>query len=109
LQEKGNLEINHKIKMEERKLMIAQRKLESIRILEALFERIKLKEALSNRTNKNKIQIKENNKKLDTIDLRNKLINRYKSAQEEILEKQKCKLAQVKGRTGLLALLKEKK
>lgn len=35
-------QVNLKIRNEERKLLIAQRKLESIRLLEALFERIKV-------------------------------------------------------------------
>ena len=42
IQEKGQIEISQKIRIEERKLMIAQRKLESIRILEKLFDRIKV-------------------------------------------------------------------
>lgn len=42
IQEKGSIEISQKIRVEERKLMIAQRKLESIRILEQLFSRIKV-------------------------------------------------------------------
>jgi len=37
---RGEVEISQKIRVEERKLMIAQRKLESIRILEQLFDRI---------------------------------------------------------------------
>lgn len=44
IQEKGQIEISQKIRVEERKLMIAQRKLESIRILEKLFDRIKVRE-----------------------------------------------------------------
>lgn len=36
------MEISQKIRVEERKLMIAQRKLESIRTLEKLFERIQV-------------------------------------------------------------------
>lgn len=42
IQEKGQIEISQKIRIEERKLMIAQRKLESIRILEKLFDRMKV-------------------------------------------------------------------
>lgn len=42
IQERGQVEISQKIRMEERKLMIAQRKLESIRILEQVFERIQV-------------------------------------------------------------------
>lgn len=43
IQERGQVEISQKIRMEERKLMIAQRKLESIRILEQVFERIQVR------------------------------------------------------------------
>lgn len=35
-------QLNSKIKSEEKKLLIAQRKLESIRLLESLFERVKV-------------------------------------------------------------------
>lgn len=35
--------MNYKIAVEERKLLIAQRKLESIRLLDDLFERVKVK------------------------------------------------------------------
>lgn len=42
IQERGQVEISQKIRLEERKLMIAQRKLESIRTLEKLFERIQV-------------------------------------------------------------------
>lgn len=43
LREKEQHEISSKIRSEEKKLLIAQRKLESIRVLEALFDRIKVK------------------------------------------------------------------
>lgn len=42
IREKEELEISSKIRSEEKKLLAAQRKLESIRILEVLFERIKV-------------------------------------------------------------------
>lgn len=42
LRSKEQVEISSKIRAEEKKLMLAQRKLESIRVLEALFERIKV-------------------------------------------------------------------
>lgn len=42
LREKEQHEISHKIQSEEKKLLIAQRKLESIRVLEALYDRIKV-------------------------------------------------------------------
>ena len=40
--EKDDEKMSKKIAMEERKLLIAQRKLESIRLLDALFDRIKV-------------------------------------------------------------------
>lgn len=42
LREKEEHEMTSKIRSEEKKLLIAQRKLESIRVLEALFDRIKV-------------------------------------------------------------------
>lgn len=42
IREAEQQQISSKIKSEEKKLLIAQRKLESIRLLEALFERIKV-------------------------------------------------------------------
>lgn len=44
LREKEQQEMSSKIRSEEKKLLIAQRKLESIRVLEALFDRIKVLE-----------------------------------------------------------------
>lgn len=49
IQERGQVEISQKIRIEERKLMIAQRKLESIRILEQVFERIQVSWAIVKR------------------------------------------------------------
>lgn len=42
LREQEQQQLNTKIRTEEKKLLIAQRKLESIRVLEALFDRIKV-------------------------------------------------------------------
>lgn len=42
LKEKETEEMNIKIAVEEKKLLIAQRKLESIRLLDELFERVKV-------------------------------------------------------------------
>lgn len=42
LKKKETEEISHKIALEEKKLLITQRKLESIRLLEELFNRIKV-------------------------------------------------------------------
>lgn len=49
LRQKEQFEISHKIRAEEKKLLIAQRKLESIRLLEALYDRIKVSECLFNK------------------------------------------------------------
>lgn len=43
IREREQHEISSKIRSEEKKLLIAQRKLESIRVLEALFDRIKVR------------------------------------------------------------------
>jgi len=48
IREKEQQEITSKIRSEEKKLLIAQRKLESFRLLEALFERIKVSLKLFN-------------------------------------------------------------
>lgn len=45
IREQERQQLNSKIRSEEKKLLIAQRKLESIRVLEALFERIKVSES----------------------------------------------------------------
>lgn len=42
IREQEQLQLDSKIRSEEKKLLIAQRKLESIRVLEALFDRIKV-------------------------------------------------------------------
>lgn len=42
IREQEQQQLNSKIRSEEKKLLIAQRKLESIRVLEALFDRIKV-------------------------------------------------------------------
>ncbi|XP_037924253.1 A-kinase anchor protein 17B isoform X3 [Hermetia illucens] len=104
IHEKGQWDLTNKIRAEERKLMIAQRKLESLRLFEALFDRIKQKE-LSSKQADTSTKIK----KLETNDLRNKLASKYKTAQEELLNKQRSKVKEVKGRTGLLPLIDKNK
>lgn len=42
IREQEQQQLDSKIRTEEKKLLIAQRKLESIRVLEALFDRIKV-------------------------------------------------------------------
>lgn len=46
LREQEQQQLSSKIRSEEKKLLIAQRKLESIRVLEALFDRIKVKKKM---------------------------------------------------------------
>lgn len=47
IREQEQHQLNSKIRSEEKKLLIAQRKLESIRVLEALFDRIKVRIIIS--------------------------------------------------------------
>ncbi|KAJ4445922.1 hypothetical protein ANN_12608 [Periplaneta americana] len=95
MKEKEAREMNLKIAIEERKLLIAQRKLESIRLLDELFERVKDKDKI----NKDKLQDKER-------ELRNKLVKKYKSVQEQQLEEQREKLLQtIEGKNKLRSVL----
>lgn len=98
--------MNYKIAVEERKLLIAQRKLESIRLLDELFERVKVlrlqetrKEiaCASKQTNQEKDEKEDMEKK--ERELRSKLMRKYKSMQELQLKGQQEKLRQtVEGR-----------
>ncbi|XP_011208323.2 A-kinase anchor protein 17A isoform X2 [Bactrocera dorsalis] len=97
IQEKGQVEISQKIRIEERKLMIAQRKLESIRILEELFDRIKLK----HEGKYSKLGVESNK-----MDLRDRLVEKYKMATEKLLTEQKKKVEEIKTKTPLMGLLK---
>lgn len=126
LREKEQQEMTSKIRSEEKKLLIAQRKLESIRVLEALFDRIKvwilssstfhrflntflfISETIQlNASHKIKVEgskvPKYKSGQLGTIDLRNKLMNRFKSTQEIELERQKNRVKKVRN-TGILGL-----
>ncbi|PSN37749.1 hypothetical protein C0J52_22720 [Blattella germanica] len=128
LKEKETEEMNKKIAIEEKKLLIAQRKLESIRLLDELFERVKVnkqkellkkKEDTERKNVKNKQrkedkgkkkQEKERNKKDKLYDvereLRNKLVKKYKTAQEQQLEEQREKLLQtIEGKNKLRSVL----
>ncbi|XP_069695440.1 A-kinase anchor protein 17A [Periplaneta americana] len=130
MKEKEAREMNLKIAIEERKLLIAQRKLESIRLLDELFERVKANKqkelgAKKEDTTEKKV-IKEKQKKDDKIlkkkqdkdkinkdklqdkerELRNKLVKKYKSVQEQQLEEQREKLLQtIEGKNKLRSVL----
>ncbi|XP_055923978.1 A-kinase anchor protein 17A isoform X2 [Eupeodes corollae] len=99
LEEKGQIELSRKIRLEEKKLLIVRRKLESIRVLEALFERLKVKD----------LQEKGKSISHTSVDLRQRLVDKYKSATEKLLDEQKRKVESEKIQTGLLGLLKSRK
>ncbi|XP_059611554.1 A-kinase anchor protein 17A [Phlebotomus argentipes] len=112
LREKEEVELNAKIRAEEKKLLETQRKLESIRLLDALFERIKLKSSemveLKKEEEKGSSKKKEKSKKLENLpenDLRKKLVSRYKNTHEEELEKRREKLKKVRDDVILQDLL----
>ncbi|KPU80470.1 uncharacterized protein Dana_GF18655, isoform C [Drosophila ananassae] len=99
IQERGQVEISQKIRLEERKLMIAQRKLESIRTLEKLFERIQFKQ----KDKKNRA------KHDDAKDIqRERLVEKYKAATEKLVCDQRKIVQDIKSNTPLLGLLKSK-
>lgn len=96
LKEKECMDFQSKIIAEEKKLLQAQRKLESIRLLEALFARIQLK-------TKNTVQV--NDRKADVKpprDLRDKLVTKYKNAHEGEFKKRMDKVR--KAREGKVIL-----
>ncbi|XP_033166974.1 A-kinase anchor protein 17A isoform X1 [Drosophila mauritiana] len=99
IQERGQVEISQKIRIEERKLMIAQRKLESIRTLEKLFERIQLKQRDKNRRAK-----QDDDKDIQ----RGRLVEKYKAATEKLVCDQRKIVQEIKSNTPLLGLLKSK-
>ncbi|KAL9872867.1 A-kinase anchor protein 17A isoform 1-T1 [Glossina fuscipes fuscipes] len=105
IQEKSQIEISQKIRVEERKLMIAQRKLESIRILEQLFDRMKLKHLAKYGTSTSRKYQLEQQK--DTM--RERLVEKYKTATEKLLMEQKRKVEDIRNKTPLMGLLKSKK
>ncbi|XP_023172925.1 A-kinase anchor protein 17A isoform X2 [Drosophila hydei] len=99
IQERGQVEISQKIRIEERKLMIAQRKLESIRILEQVFERIQLKQK----------EKKQRGNHDEVKDLqRGRLVEKYKSATEKLVCDQRKIVQEIKSNTPLMGLLKSK-
>ncbi|KAL7729563.1 hypothetical protein ACLKA6_007850 [Drosophila palustris] len=99
IQERGQVEISQKIRIEERKLMIAQRKLESIRILEQVFERIQLKQ-------KEKSHRAHHDESKDLQ--RGRLVEKYKSATEKLVCDQRKIVQDIKSNTPLMGLLKSK-
>ncbi|XP_016989106.1 A-kinase anchor protein 17A isoform X2 [Drosophila rhopaloa] len=99
IQERGQVEISQKIRIEERKLMIAQRKLESIRTLEKLFERIQMKQKDKNRRAKQD-EVKDIQ--------RGRLVEKYKAATEKLVCDQRKIVQDIKSNTPLMGLLKSK-
>ncbi|XP_052835567.1 A-kinase anchor protein 17A isoform X2 [Drosophila gunungcola] len=99
IQERGQVEISQKIRIEERKLMIAQRKLESIRTLEKLFERIQLKQK-----DKNRRAMQDEVKDIQ----RGRLVEKYKAATEKLVCDQRKIVQDIKSNTPLMGLLKSK-
>ncbi|KAH8288935.1 hypothetical protein KR054_012442 [Drosophila jambulina] len=97
IQERGQVEISQKIRVEERKLMIAQRKLESIRTLEKLFERIQLKQKDKHRRAK-----QDEAKDIQ----RGRLVEKYKAATEKLVCDQRKIVQDIKSNTPLMGLLK---
>merc|ERR1712150_66063 len=91
----GEEEMAEKIGIEERKLLIAQRKLESIRVLDELLERVKA-------NSKPKDIKKEGRKKASESltakekEIREKLVLKLKSKAEGDLSKQKIKVTRAK-------------
>lgn len=88
LKERECLDFQSKIAEEEKKLLVAQRKLESIRLLEALFVRIQMKTKPENSA--------------PTLDLRDKLLTKYKKAQHGEFKKRQDKVR--KARAGNVIL-----
>ncbi|XP_030245667.1 A-kinase anchor protein 17A [Drosophila navojoa] len=99
IQERGQVEISQKIRVEERKLIIAQRKLESIRILEQVFERIQLKQ-------REKKQRGHHDEEKDLQ--RGRLVEKYKCATEKLVCDQRKIVQEIKTNTPLMGLLKSK-
>nr|CAD7396227.1 unnamed protein product [Timema cristinae] len=116
-------EMNEKIAIEERKLLIAQRKLESIRLLDELFERVKEvvkqrgtgkrdntltkpvpvenKEAAKLRKKEERARAKRERLQDKERQLRDKLVHKYKCAQERTMYTQREKLRFTKLRSVL--------
>lgn len=97
LRDKETMDFQSKIVAEEKKLLQAQRKLESIRLLEALFARIQMKtKATVSATGDRKAEKKA------PMDLRDKLVTKYKNAHEGEFKKRMDKVQ--KAREGKVIL-----
>lgn len=102
LREKESTELNSKIRAEEKKLLLAQRKLEGIRLLEALFDRIKTKEqkemlvVKTEKEEKDKKSTLALKKSHDNFDLRDKLMDKYKNSSEKEYKKMQDRLQKAK-------------
>lgn len=98
LKEKECLDYQSKIVEEEKKLLLAQRKLESIRLLEALFARIQLKAKSAGVASEPARQVTNKPPR----DLREKLLTKYKNAHQGEMEKRQDKVR--KAREGKVIL-----
>ncbi|XP_050089369.1 A-kinase anchor protein 17A [Anopheles aquasalis] len=98
LRQKESDEISLKIRLEEKKLLEAQRKLESIRLLDALFERMKMKQSLEKGKQRSSLLSSdgEDNVSISSASGRQKKANKLKLAQEKELEKMRLRLKQAK-------------
>lgn len=101
LKEKECQDYQSKIVEEEKKLLKAQRKLEAIRLLEALIARIKIKAEGPGGASKSATKQTETGKKAPH-DLRNKLLTKYKNAHEGDVQKRRDKIQ--KARAGQVIL-----
>lgn len=124
--------MNIKIAIEERKLLMAQRKLESIRLLDELFERVKidtqkevtkqkekeLETQLSKVKQKKEAKLRKKEEKelkkkeklvLKEKQLRKKLVKKIKSAQEQQMEERRERLRKtIEGKIQMKSVLKAK-
>lgn len=124
LKKKEAEQINIKIAIEERKLLMAQRKLESIRLLDELFERVKqeklkelakkkhdAKEDKSGKGKKKDEKVKKKDEKLKKKqkEMRKKLVKKIKTAQEQQMEERREKLLRtIEGKNKLKSILRTK-
>ncbi|XP_049538323.1 A-kinase anchor protein 17A-like [Anopheles darlingi] len=107
LRQKESDEISLKIRLEEKKLLEAQRKLESIRLLDALFERMKMKQSLEKGKQRSSLLSSdgEDNVSISSASGRQKKANKLKQAQEKELEKMRLRLKQAKDGSVLKQVL----
>lgn len=129
LKKKEAEQINIKIAIEERKLLMTQRKLESIRLLDELFERVKQEKLKKEerdkesglednfrkkKEEKHKKKHEKDKKKKERLpdqekELRNKVVKKIKSTQEQRIEERREKLKKaIEGKNKLKTSLKLK-